>query len=77
MSRTARLVLIAEELAEAHAASIFRARLATALEPWLNGTNADELLHDTVWGGLVFASGVANSGAGYGAGALSPPRPNR
>lgn len=68
MSRTARLVLIADELNETDASRRLRARLAEALEPWLNGTNPDPLLHDTLWGGVVFASGVANSGAGYGAG---------
>ncbi len=36
------------------------------LLPWLKGTNANPLLYDTTWGGLVLQSGLSNPYANFG-----------
>jgi len=68
LARHARLMLMADEMAEGDLAAAYESQLVRALEPWLDGRNADPLLHDSVWGGVVFSSGIANEHAGYGAG---------
>ena len=42
--------------------------LAAALGPWLEGTNADALVYDGTWGGLVSSDGLADPGADFGNG---------
>jgi endo-1,3(4)-beta-glucanase len=67
-ARLARLALIADELEEVAIAKSVRAKLMTAMEPWLAGTNTDSLMYDRVWGGLVPKHGLADRGADFGAG---------
>ncbi len=54
-----RLALIADELGQTATAAI-RGRMKAALGPWLAGNNTDPLRHDTVWGGICSAVGLAN-----------------
>ena len=49
------------------------AALETALTPWLQGANADALLYDKVYGGVVSTNGVADPYGDYGSGTTPPP----
>ena len=48
------------------------AALETALTPWLQGANADALLYDKVYGGVVSTNGVADPYGDYGSGTTPP-----
>lgn len=67
-ARAARLALVAESLGNASVAAELRARVASRLDPWLNGRNADALVYDPTWGGLVTSRGLADQGADFGQG---------
>ncbi len=57
-----RLALIADELGQTATAAAIRGRMKAALGPWLAGNNTDPLRHDTVWGGICSAGGLADGG---------------
>ncbi|MEM6928533.1 MAG: glycosyl hydrolase [Myxococcota bacterium] len=63
-----RHALIADELGETALAEQYRTNLRAELEPWLDGTNADPLVYDETWGGVVVDSGLADPGAAFGQG---------
>ena len=63
-----RLALIADELGEVDTAEDYRAELRTHMEAWLSGTNADPLVYDETWGGVVASSGITDPGAAFGQG---------
>lgn len=69
MAKLARLAQIAEALVKEDLAEELRARLKPLLNAWLDGTNANPLVYDTTWGGLVTTKGVEEpdkeSGEGY------------
>ena len=44
------------------------AAVEAALTPWLQGVNADALLYDKVYGGVVSTNGVADPYGDYGSG---------
>jgi endo-1,3(4)-beta-glucanase len=68
LAKLARLALIADELGETATAASLRARLAPLEARWLEGTNANPLVYDTTWGGVVTSDGVANPSADFGQG---------
>lgn len=68
LAKLARLILIADELGEAAAASELTERLRAGIEPWLTGANANPLVYDAVWGGLVTKGGMADRGRDFGQG---------
>lgn len=68
LSRLARLELIARELGAASLADAFLDKLRTAVSSWLDGSNAQPLVYDTTWGGVVSAAGLKDSGVDYGNG---------
>ncbi len=51
--RLARLVLIAEYLDEWEPAAEARTAIKRILEPWLNGSNSNPIVYDSVFGGLI------------------------
>lgn len=68
LSKLARLALIADELGEAATAATLRARLAPLVARWLDGTNANPLVYDTTWGGVVTTRALANPSLDFGQG---------
>jgi hypothetical protein len=70
-ARVGRLILIADELGEADTALTLRTKLKHSIEPWLKGTNADPLMFDETWGGLVPSHGLKDFNADFGAGAYN------
>ncbi len=63
-----RLLLIAEALGDEPTAGELTEALKAELAPWIAGTNADPLVYDTVWGGVVPAAAAFDSGAQFGSG---------
>ena len=68
LAKAARLVLIAREQNLGSLAASLRTKLAAAIQPWLDGSNADALVYDTTWGGIVSSKGLADSAADFGQG---------
>ncbi len=68
LARLGRLALIADELNEPAIAASVRARLGPLVGSWLDGTNANPLVYDTTWGGIVTTGSLASPGAEFGAG---------
>ena len=68
LAKLARLVLMAREQGENALASSMTSTLAAAAAPWLDGTNANPLVYDTTWGGIVTTKGLADSAADFGQG---------
>jgi endo-1,3(4)-beta-glucanase len=68
LAKLARLVLIAGEQNLGSLAASMTTRLASAIEPWLDGSNPDPLVYDTTWGGIVSTKGLADSAADFGQG---------
>jgi endo-1,3(4)-beta-glucanase len=68
IAKLGRLVLIADELGEAATAAALREQMRSSLNPWLDGQNENPLKYDSVWGGIVSASGLASQGADFGNG---------
>ncbi|WP_437645607.1 glycosyl hydrolase [Sorangium sp. So ce362] len=68
IAKLARLAQIAEVVGKADLAEELRARLKSHLNPWLNGENANPLVYDTTWGGLVTTNGLADETADFGQG---------
>lgn len=68
LGRMTRLALIADNfgIADARQQAIFN--LETTLIPWLQGMNADVLLYDRTYGGLVTTQGIADAFSNFGAG---------
>nr|CCA18874.1 hypothetical protein sce7103 [Albugo laibachii Nc14] len=71
IGRDARLLLIAKQLHHDEASQVLLTRLKTALEPWLNGSNADHLVYDKTYGGIITSMGWADQHADYGNGYYS------
>jgi endo-1,3(4)-beta-glucanase len=69
IAKLGRLAVIADELKDEATASAIRDKMKTALEPWLQGKNADGFKYDETWGGVCTTSGLANpsndSGQGW------------
>ncbi|WP_437620605.1 glycosyl hydrolase [Sorangium sp. So ce1151] len=68
LAKLARLAQIAEAVGKADLAEELRARLKSLINPWLNGENANPLVYDTTWGGLVTTNGLADKAADFGQG---------
>ena len=51
--RLARLALIADYLSEKQSGIDNRAAIKRLIEPWLDGTNSNKLLYDSVYGGII------------------------
>ncbi|MDP1822776.1 MAG: glycosyl hydrolase [Archangium sp.] len=68
LARLGRLALIADELDEPALAAAVRTRLGPLVGAWLDGTNANPLVYDTTWGGIVTTGSLASPGAEFGAG---------
>lgn len=68
LARLARLASIADELNDTTTAAAVRARLGPLTGAWLDGTNADPLVYDSTWGGIVTTGSLASPGAEFGAG---------
>ncbi len=68
VAKLARLVLIADEIEDTASATTIRTNLKAAINPWLEGTSANQLMYDTTWGGILSAEGLADKGAQYGSG---------
>jgi endo-1,3(4)-beta-glucanase len=68
IAKLGRLALIADELGEAATASAIRDRMKGSLDPWLEGRNADPLVYDRTWGGIVRRGAASNAGADFGMG---------
>ena len=68
MSRLGRLALVADELKRPELAKTVRGAMKTSLDRTLRGQNANTLLYDDVWGGIVSKNGIADFGADYGQG---------
>jgi endo-1,3(4)-beta-glucanase len=67
-ARMGRHMLIAEALGENGVARRIGRDLAEALAPWLEGRNADPLVYDEVWGGVVPRDAARDRGAQFGSG---------
>jgi len=68
LAKLGRLALIADELGEGALAATYRAKLAAAYQPWLDGTNPQSLVYDRTYGGIVDSTAIANPAAGFGQG---------
>ena len=68
VAKVARLALIAEEVGNATLAAKAVQGLRGALQPWLNGSNADAFVYDTTWKGLISSNGVESQDADFGNG---------
>ena len=68
IGRLARLSFIADYLGILDSLSTAVVNLETALTPWLTSKNADTLLYDNTYGGIVSKNGLANPQADYGNG---------
>lgn len=68
IAREARLLLIAERFAQPAVAAQLLQKLETALTAWLTGTNADFLVYDQTFGGVVTRNGLRDQDADYGNG---------
>jgi endo-1,3(4)-beta-glucanase len=67
-SRLANLAIIADNLGIADARQKALNKLENTLTPWLVQTNADSLLYDTTYGGIVPSLGILDEHADYGSG---------
>jgi endo-1,3(4)-beta-glucanase len=68
LARMARLALIADNLGIADARQIALGTIEAAILPWLQDTNADALLYDKTYGGVISTNGLADPMADYGSG---------
>lgn len=68
IAKLARLALMASELGETSLSSTFLNNLRSRLSAWLDGTNAQPLVYDSTWGGIVSAAGIKASDADFGQG---------
>ncbi|WP_437503062.1 glycosyl hydrolase [Sorangium sp. So ce1099] len=68
LAKLARLAQIAEAVGKGDLAEELRARLKSHINPWLNGENANPLVYDTTWGGVVTTNGLADKAADFGQG---------
>merc|ERR1740137_46934 len=68
MAVLARLALIADEIGESGLAQQARDRVKPFIEGWLGGTNANTLLYDNTWGGVVSGCGMYDQGCDFGNG---------
>ena len=62
------MALIADQIGDSEKAAYIRSSMVKVLEPWLAGTNADALLYDTTYGGIVSTKGIANENGDFGNG---------
>jgi endo-1,3(4)-beta-glucanase len=67
-SRLANLAIIADNLGIADARQKALSKLENTLTPWLVQANADSLLYDTTYGGIVPTLGILDKQADYGSG---------
>jgi len=68
-ARKARLALIADELGEEDILNEALTNLYNSLTPWLTGTKIDnQLVYDSVWGGIVTSAGLSNPLTDFGNG---------
>jgi endo-1,3(4)-beta-glucanase len=68
LAKLARLELMAREQGLTTLAASMTDTLATATAAWLDARNANPLVYDTSWGGLVTTKGLADSAADFGQG---------
>lgn len=68
MAVFARLSLIAEQIGELELAQQARDKVKPYLEGWLGGTNNNNLLYDSTWGGLVSTCGLSDDQCDFGNG---------
>lgn len=68
IGREARLLLMAKQLHHNEAAQVLLARIKTALEPWLDGSNSDHFVYDKTFGGIITSKGWSDQNADYGNG---------
>jgi endo-1,3(4)-beta-glucanase len=68
IARLGRLACIADFLGIPNSRAMAIANLEATLTPWLDGTNADPLLYDQTYGGIVTTDGIENSNADFGNG---------
>ena len=68
MAVFARLSLIADELGETALAQQARERVRPTVEGWLGGSNADKLVYDQTWGGVLTVNGLNDVHADFGNG---------
>ncbi|XP_049848787.1 uncharacterized protein LOC126316737 [Schistocerca gregaria] len=68
-ARYARLALIAEDVNDIDSKNIALQRLETALNPWLESTNDNQILYDETWKGVVTLRSISgDKNAEYGNG---------
>jgi endo-1,3(4)-beta-glucanase len=68
VGRLATLALIADYLGIASTRQQILSSLQSALSPWIAGSNADPLLYDRTWGGVVPTNGLQNPLSDFGSG---------
>lgn len=67
-ARIAGLALVAEYLNDEHSLASATAQLRAILDLWLEGKNADPLVYDATYGGLVTTKGLYDHDADFGSG---------
>uniref|UniRef100_A0A7S3XS68 glucan endo-1,3-beta-D-glucosidase n=1 Tax=Heterosigma akashiwo TaxID=2829 RepID=A0A7S3XS68_HETAK len=67
-ARMARLALIAEEHGDADSRDQAVATIVEYMDQWLEGANADPLVYETNWGGIVSSMGLQSWAADFGNG---------
>lgn len=68
IGREARLLLIADRFEQRAVADTLLQKLKRELSAWLTATNADALVYDETFGGVVTRDGMRDPGADYGNG---------
>lgn len=68
LAKWARLALIADELEAPNVRDDLVQRIIVNLNKWFDGQNGNELVYDTIWGGMVPMRGLLDPGADFGAG---------
>ena len=68
IGRMSRLILISEELDDGATGGEITDNLRNDLAPWIAGQNADPLVYDTVWGGVVPQLAAFDPSAQFGSG---------
>ncbi|KAJ1798809.1 hypothetical protein LPJ75_006778, partial [Coemansia sp. RSA 2598] len=68
VARAMRIALIADEVGDDDSRNLAIDQATSWLTPWLNGTNADYLVFDTEWSGIISKAGLADPMADFGQG---------
>ncbi|KAJ2866960.1 hypothetical protein GGI22_001161 [Coemansia erecta] len=68
LARAARIALIADEVGDNASCQHAVDRAAAWVEPWICGTNSNNIVYDTEWRGIVTRAGLHDPGADFGQG---------